>query len=98
MPHASSREAVVAHNTFNYLLRLSHFPLPWKEANVITLPKPCKDLKFPHNICMISLLFTTGDLFEKAIIKIVQRQVEEKNLLHVGLLGFNARHTRLLNL
>jgi hypothetical protein len=45
---------------FNHCLRLSHFPKPWKE--VITLPKPHKDPKFPQNLGPISLLCTTGKL------------------------------------
>jgi hypothetical protein len=32
---------------FNHCIRLSHFPTYWKEAKVITLPKPGKDPKFP---------------------------------------------------
>jgi hypothetical protein len=32
---------------FNHWLRLSHFPKYWKEAKIITLPKPGKDPKFP---------------------------------------------------
>jgi hypothetical protein len=35
---------------FKYCLRLSHFPNPWKEAKIITLPKPGKDPKFPQNL------------------------------------------------
>jgi hypothetical protein len=35
---------------FNHWLWLSHFPKPWQEAKVITLPKPGKDSKFPQNL------------------------------------------------
>jgi putative lipoic acid-binding regulatory protein len=45
---------------------------------VITLPKPGKGTKFPQNLHTISLLSTTGKLFEKVILKIVQRHTEEK--------------------
>jgi hypothetical protein len=34
---------------FYHCLQLYHFPKPWKEAKVITLPKPGKNLKFPKN-------------------------------------------------
>jgi hypothetical protein len=65
----------------NHCLRLSHFPKPWKEAN-ITLPKPGKDPKFPQNLRPITLLSTTGKLFEKVSLKIVQRHVDEGGLLN----------------
>jgi hypothetical protein len=54
---------------FNHCLRLSYFPKPWKEAKVITLPKPGKDPKLPQNLRPISLLSTTGKLFEKSTTK-----------------------------
>jgi hypothetical protein len=54
---------------FNHCLRLSHFPKSWKEAKIITLPKPDKGPKFLQNLRPISLLSTTGKLFEKVILK-----------------------------
>jgi hypothetical protein len=38
---------------------------------VIALPKPGKDPTFLQNLRLISLLSTTGKLFEKVILKIV---------------------------
>jgi hypothetical protein len=60
---------------FNLCLRLSHFPKSWKEAKIITLPKPGKDPKFPQNLRPISLLSTTGKLFKKVILKILQKHI-----------------------
>jgi hypothetical protein len=71
----------------NHCLRLSHFPKPWKEAKIITLPKPGKDPKFPQNLRPISLLSTTGKLFERVILKIVQRHIEEKGLINASQFG-----------
>jgi hypothetical protein len=58
----------------NHCILLSHFPTSWKEAKVIliTLPKPAKDPKLPPKLT-ISLLPTTGKLFDKVMLKIVPR-------------------------
>jgi hypothetical protein len=34
---------------FNHCLRLSYFPISWKEAKIITLTEAGKDPKFPQN-------------------------------------------------
>jgi hypothetical protein len=75
---------------------MSYFPNAWKEAKIITLPKSGKDPKFPQNLWPISLLSSTGKLFEKVIQKIVQRQLDTKNLLNASQFGFRARHSTTL--
>jgi hypothetical protein len=56
------------------------------------LPKPGKDPKFPQNLSPISHLSTTGKLFEKVILKIFPRLVEEIGLLNASQFVFRARH------
>jgi hypothetical protein len=80
----------------NHCILLSHFPTPWKEAKVIALPKPGKDTKFPQNLRPISLLSSTGKVFEKVILEIVNRHIGEKNLLNASQFGFRARHSTTL--
>jgi hypothetical protein len=63
---------------FNHCLRLPHFPKSWKEAKIITLPKPGKDPKFPQNLRPLSLLSTTGKLFEKVILKKLSKSIYMK--------------------
>jgi hypothetical protein len=71
--HLPRKPLVYLTHLCNRCLRLSHFPKPWKEAKVITLPKPGKGPKFPKNLHPIGVLSTTGKLFEKVILKIVLR-------------------------
>jgi hypothetical protein len=72
----------------NHCIQLSHFPTSWKEAKVVALPKPGKDPKFPQTLRPISLLSSTGKVFEKVILEIVKIHIEEKNLFNAS-----ARHT-----
>jgi hypothetical protein len=44
--HLLRRLLVNLTHLFNYCLRLGHFSALWKEAKIITLPKPGKDPKF----------------------------------------------------
>jgi hypothetical protein len=63
---------------------------------VIALPKPGKGPKFPQNLWPVTLLSTTGKLFEKVILKIVQRHIENRKLLNANQFGFLARHSTTL--
>jgi hypothetical protein len=65
-------------------------------SKVITLQKPDKDPKFPQNLRPISLLSTSGNLFEKVVLKIVQKHIEERCLLNAGQFGFRARQSTTL--
>ncbi|PNF35683.1 hypothetical protein B7P43_G17443 [Cryptotermes secundus] len=94
--HLPRRPLVHLTHLFNHCFRLSHFPNTWKEAKIITLPKPGKDPKFPQNLRPISLLSTTGKLFEKAILKFLHKHIEERDLLNASQFGFRARHSTTL--
>jgi hypothetical protein len=63
---------------------------------VVALPKPHKDHKFPQNLCPISLLPSTGKVFEKVILETVKRHIGESNLLNASQFAFRARHRMTL--
>jgi hypothetical protein len=63
---------------------------------VTTLPKPGKDPKFPQKLRPISLLPSTGKVFEKVLLEIVKRHIGENNLLNASQFGFRARHSATL--
>jgi hypothetical protein len=46
LEHLPRRQLVYLTHLINHCLILSQFPEPWKEAKVITLPKPVKDPEF----------------------------------------------------
>jgi hypothetical protein len=94
--HLPRRPLVHLTHLFNHCLRLSYFPSSWKEAKIITLPKPGKDPKFPQNLRPISLLPTMGKLFENVIQQIVQKHIDKNNLLNASQFGFRARHSTTL--
>jgi hypothetical protein len=82
--HLPRRPLVYLTHLFDHCLRPSHFPKPWEEAKVAALPRPNKDPKFPQNLRLIGFLSTAGKLFEKVILKIVQRHIEERVLRIFG--------------
>jgi hypothetical protein len=94
--HLSRRPLVYLTHLLNHCHRLSHFPKPWKEAKVITLPKSGKDQQLSQNLRPISLLSTTGKIFEEVSLKIVQRHIQEGGLLNASQFGFRARHNTTL--
>jgi hypothetical protein len=90
--HLAWRPLILFTHLFNQL-RLSYFPNPWKEAELITLPKPGKDPNFPQNLRPISLLSTTGKLFEYVILKVLQNHIDERGLLNASQFRFRGRHS-----
>jgi hypothetical protein len=84
--HLPRRPLVHLTHLFNHCLWLSHFPKPGKEAKV-TLLEPGKGPKFLQNLRLISILSTIGKLFEKVILKIVQRHTEKRACLQASLVS-----------
>jgi len=80
----------------NHCFQFSYLPSSWKLVKVLTLSKPGKDPKLSQNLRSISLLFTRDKLFEKVIIKIVQRQIVEKILINASQFGFHEHHSTTL--
>jgi hypothetical protein len=81
---------------FNHCLWLINFSKSWEEAKVITLLIPSKDPKSPQNLRLNSLLSSTAKVFEKVILKIVQRHIEERGLLDASQFGFCAHHSKII--
>jgi retron-type reverse transcriptase len=87
------RVVVALTTIINASLRLCHFPSRWKKANVIFIPKPGKDPKFPQNHRPISLLSSIGKVLEKVILTRLVRVTNEKQILPDEQFGFRPQHS-----
>jgi hypothetical protein len=73
---------------FNHSLWFSRFSKDLKDVKTIILQKPCKDTKFSPNLRPLSMLATTGKLFEKVILKIAQNHIGwETCLMQISLVS-----------
>jgi hypothetical protein len=78
---------------FNISLALKYFPAQWKIAKIIMLPKPGKDHSSPLNYRPICLLNSLGKVFEKIILKRLNFQLRELNLIRNDQYGFKSGHS-----
>jgi hypothetical protein len=96
LPHLPRRILVRLTHLFKHCLRLGHFSATWKEANIITLPKPGKDPKFPENLGPIGPLPTTANLSQNQLLRRLQKHTDQRNLLNASQFGFRAYHRNTL--
>jgi Reverse transcriptase (RNA-dependent DNA polymerase) len=69
-------------NLLDTCLRAGHHPRPWKEAVVCVIPKPNQaDYTLAKSYRPISLLECLGKLLEKAIAKLIYRDIEKHPLV-----------------
>jgi hypothetical protein len=95
---ASSKMASCVYNKlFRHCLRLSSFPTTWKESKVVNPPKTEKYSKFLQNLRSISFLFSTGKVFEKLILRTIQKDFGGTNLLKANQFLFGAGHSPTLH-
>ena len=66
---------------FNAILITHYFPTVWKHARVISIQKPGKDPALPSSYRPISLLDTTGKLFDKILLVWILHEVNLRGLL-----------------
>lgn len=65
-------------NILNGCFRLGYFPDQWKEATIITIPKPGKDHTIPVNYRPIALLSSISKIFEKIILTKLKKSIGQK--------------------
>ena len=75
-------------NIYNWALSMGYFPIKFKNAIMILIPKPGKDPKRVENYRPISLLEVPGKIFEKIINNRITLFMESNNLLSPNQFGF----------
>ena len=74
---------------------LAYFPLPWKNAHTILLPKPNKNLTNPINYRPISLLSALGKVFEKILDRRIRIYLEDNKYFSPFQSGFRAHKSTI---
>ena len=78
---------------FNSIFRLSYYPLLWKFAQIIMVPKPGKPTYEVASYRPISLLTIPSKVFEKLLLKRLQTYVDLSHLITGYQFGFRRGHS-----
>ena len=78
---------------FNAIIKLSHFPLQWKVAEITMVPKPGKPLEEVCSYRPISLLPILSKLLEKLILHRMKPILHSKRLIPDHQFGFREQHS-----
>jgi len=80
---------------YSSILRLSYYPLLWKFAQIIMVPKPRKPVDDITSYRPISLLPIPSKVFEKLLLKRLRSDVDLSTLLPDYQFGFRAGHSTM---
>lgn len=78
---------------FNCCNRLGYYPLAWKHASVIAIPKPNKNLSDPSSYRPISLLSSISKIFERLVLNRLNSHIEANNIIPAEQFGFRTGHS-----
>ena len=76
---------------YNSCLKTGYFPMAWKQAKVVMLPKPGKDLTKPTSYRPISLLPAMGKIFERIVASRLSAFLEKVNYFDENQAGFRKK-------
>ncbi|UYV62896.1 hypothetical protein LAZ67_2002298 [Cordylochernes scorpioides] len=76
---------------FNAALHLCYYPKVWKHAIIIPIPKI--SAKSPEDLRPISLLPTIGKIYERIILRRLQRYLDNSNFIIPQQFGFRRGHS-----
>ena len=75
------------------MLRLAYFPLIWKFAQIIMVPKPSKPINEVSSHRPISLLPTPSKLFEKLLLSRISTDIDLPTIIPDFQFGFRKHHS-----
>lgn len=80
---------------YNSMLRLLYYPLMWKFAQIIMIPKPGKPVNEVNSFRPISLLPIPSKLFEKLLMKRIRNDLDLSTIIPEYQFGFRKRHSTI---
>lgn len=80
---------------FNAILRVGYYPLHWKIAHIILIPKPGKPINELTSYRPISLLPIVSKLFEKLFLTRLQPVLDENHAIPDHQFGFRKKHATI---
>ncbi|GJQ88011.1 hypothetical protein Trydic_g12935 [Trypoxylus dichotomus] len=78
---------------FNAALKLQHFPSAWKTATVVPVPKPGNEPRLATTYRPISLLPAISKIFEKILLRHVNKYTNHNSVLPPEQFGFRRKHS-----
>ena len=78
---------------YNSCLKTGYFPNAWKQAKVVMLPKPGKDLTKPTSYRPISLLPAMGKIFERIVASRLSAFLEKVDYFDENQAGFRRKRS-----
>jgi hypothetical protein len=77
------------------MLRLTYFPLTWKFAQNIMVPKPGKSVNEVNSHRPISLLPTTSKLYDKLLLSRISIDIDLPTIIPAFQFGFRKLHSTI---
>ena len=85
-------------NVYNSALASNNFPIPWKTAKIVLVPKPNKPKTLPSSYRPISLLNTISKILENLILKRMHEHIDKHDRFNPDQFGFTKGHSAVQQL
>lgn len=93
LKHLPRKGLILLTKILNACLKLCYFPVKWKHASVIAIPKANKDITSPGNYRPISLLSGPSKILERVVLSRLNRHLETDVIVPHEQFGFRKGHS-----